>query len=55
MVANDITTEVVTEILLALKDLQWLDLSYCNFKEEQREKIEKLKIFNQKLEIEFGV
>ena len=55
VVANEITTEVVTEILLALKDLQWLDLSYCNFKEEQREKIEKLKIFNQKLEIEFGL
>lgn len=29
VVANEISTEVVTEILLGLKDLQWLDLSYC--------------------------
>ena len=36
VVANEITTEVVTEILLGLKDLQWLDLSYCNLNKNDR-------------------
>jgi precorrin-6B methylase 2 len=55
VVANEITTEVVTEILLGLKDLQWLDLSYCGLGKNDREKIEKLKIFNKDLEIVFGM
>ena len=55
VVANEITTEVVTEILLGLKDLQWLDLSYCNLTRNDIEKIEKLKIFNKDLNIIFGM
>jgi hypothetical protein len=39
LVANEITTEVVTEILLGLKDLVWLDLSYCNITKSDMEKI----------------
>ena len=55
LVANEISTEVVTEILLGLKDLEWLDLSYCNLKKPDIEKIEKLKIFNKDLIIIFGI
>ncbi len=55
VVANEISTEVVTEILLGLKDLQWLDLSYCKLTKSDIEKIEKLKIFNKDLNIIFGV
>jgi|JI9StandDraft_1071089.scaffolds.fasta_scaffold1928462_1 hypothetical protein len=39
VVANDITTEVVTEMLLGLKDLEWLDLSYCQLTKGDIEKI----------------
>ena len=39
LVANKISTEVVTEILLGLKDLEWLDLSYCNLLRDDIEKI----------------
>lgn len=55
VVANEISTEVVTEILLGLKDLEWLDLSYCNLTKADMEKIEKLKIFNKDLNIIFGI
>jgi Leucine-rich repeat (LRR) protein len=55
VVANEISTEVVTEILLGLKKLEWLDLSYCQLTKDDMEKIEKLKIFNKDLNIIFGI
>ena len=42
-------------MLLGLKDLEWLDLSYCNLTKSDIEKIEKLKIFNKDLIIIFGI
>ena len=39
VVANEISTEVVTEILLGLKELEWLDLSYCHLNKDDMEKI----------------
>jgi hypothetical protein len=40
---------VVTEILLGLKYLEWLDLSYCKLSASDIEKIEILKQFNKDL------
>jgi len=41
--------------LLGLKELEWLDLSYCKLTKDDMEKIEKLKIFNKDLNIIFGI
>lgn len=48
------STEIISEILLGLKDLKWLDISYCNLSKLDLEKVEKLKIFNQNLTIITG-
>lgn len=51
LVATDISTDIVTEILLGLDKLEWLDISYSGLTASDQEKIEKLKIFNKSIDI----
>lgn len=51
LVANEVTTDIVSELLLGLQRLEWLDISYTGLNQADMEKVEKLKIFNKGVEI----
>lgn len=41
------TTDIISEILLGLQKLEWLDISYTNLSQSDLEKVEKLRVFNK--------
>lgn len=49
--SNELSPDLIFEILDGIPGLEWLDISYCGFNDEDWEKIEKLKMFNKKLEL----
>ena len=51
LVATEISTDVVSEILLSLQNLEWLDISYSSLTESDFKMVEKLKIYNKNIEI----
>ena len=51
LVGTELSTDIVSEILLALQTLEWLDISYSTLNKDDLSKVEKLKIFNKNIEI----
>lgn len=47
LVATEITTDTVSEILLGLQKLEWLDISYSALSEADIKMVEKLKVYNK--------